>query len=86
MLVFKRGCLYRISSAISLCLGVPFLAFSVRYSATALLTASSSSASFKRSVVAMYTTLFGPDFTMLGLSPAALSLSAAACAFYRSRV
>jgi len=41
---FKKGCRCRIFSAISLCLGVPFLAFSVRYSATAL-TALSSSAS-----------------------------------------
>jgi hypothetical protein len=43
----KRGCLCRSFLAISLCLGVPFFALSARNSAMALLTASSSSASFK---------------------------------------
>jgi len=52
--VRKRGCLFKIFSAISFCLGVPFFTFSARYSAMALLVASSFSASPRRSVVAMY--------------------------------
>jgi hypothetical protein len=48
------GCLFKIFSAISLCLGVPFFTFSARYSAMAFLMVLSLSASLKRSAVAMY--------------------------------
>ncbi|KUO83616.1 MAG: hypothetical protein AT711_00945 [Thermoproteus sp. CIS_19] len=82
----KKGCLCRIFSASSLCLGVPFLAFSARYSAMALLISPSLSASLKRSAMAIYTTYLGPDLTTFGLSPADSSLPAIVNAFPRSRV
>jgi len=48
----KRGCLFRSSLAISLCLDVSFFALSARYSAMAFLILPSLSASLKRSAVA----------------------------------